>query len=588
MSFLTWPPETNSALMFAGAGGAPMVAAAAAWDGLADALGSAGQAFSSTTASLTDQAWQGPAAAAMLAAAQRYTYLLSAAQSQAEITAAQAQAIVGAFESARAATVHPLSVSANRSQLLRLAVSNLFGQNTPAIAAAEAEYESMWAADVAAMVGYHSGVSAAAAQISAWPRFLEGLVAEASGALANPADSVTAVRLELGRAEQNVVAAINAPTNTLLDRPLIGDGTNGAAGSGEPGGPGGILWGNGGNGGSGTGTNVGGPGGSAGLIGNGGNGGTGGSAAYGGAGGMGGWLLGNNGAIGAPGADAPHNVTVPLTMYQTIEPIVYASVNGGPNVPLLLDTGSTGLVLPLQYIGIQHLGIPTGFGTSGYSGGLGYFYLTFHGPVNFGNGVVAPSTAYNVPIVSWPTSLSSFPTSFSDYFAPNGVVGVLGVGPNALGPGPSSPITALPGSLRQGVLINEVYGTTPYLDFGPAPTGMSVLATISGAPISDLLVTVGGPYGSPAQYPTFQVGSIIDTGGVHGTLPSMVNAQPGQEIYVYAPGNLTTPLYAYRYQSDYYPTAVPSSDLMNTGALPFLLRPAYLSNSGDGSMIFYV
>lgn len=35
MSFLVLPPEVNSALMFAGAGSGPTLAAAAAWDGLA-------------------------------------------------------------------------------------------------------------------------------------------------------------------------------------------------------------------------------------------------------------------------------------------------------------------------------------------------------------------------------------------------------------------------------------------------------------------------------------------------------------------------------------------------------------------------
>ena len=45
---------------------------------------------------------------------------------------------------------------------------------------------------------------------------------------------------------------INAPTEALMGRPLIGNGSNGAAGTGQNGGPGGILIGNGGNGGSGT------------------------------------------------------------------------------------------------------------------------------------------------------------------------------------------------------------------------------------------------------------------------------------------------------------------------------------------------
>ncbi|MCV7100711.1 PE family protein, partial [Mycobacterium palustre] len=51
--------------------------------------------------------------------------------------------------------------------------------------------------------------------------------------------------------QDDVLGVINAPTELLLGRPLIGNGTNGAPGTGQPGGPGGILWGNGGNGGSG-------------------------------------------------------------------------------------------------------------------------------------------------------------------------------------------------------------------------------------------------------------------------------------------------------------------------------------------------
>ncbi|MGV7852736.1 PE family protein, partial [Mycobacterium kansasii] len=42
---------------------------------------------------------------------------------------------------------------------------------------------------------------------------------------------------------------INAPTQTLLARPLIGDGADGLPG--QPGAPGGLLYGNGGNGGAG-------------------------------------------------------------------------------------------------------------------------------------------------------------------------------------------------------------------------------------------------------------------------------------------------------------------------------------------------
>lgn len=101
---------------------------------------------------------------------------------------------------------------------------------------------------------------------------------------------------------QQALNVINAPTQTLLGRPLIGNGTNGAPGTGQAGGPGGLLYGNGGNGGAGgNGGGDGGPGGAAfglGNGGNGGNGGTGTSAGSPGAGGAGGSLIG---AEGLPG-----------------------------------------------------------------------------------------------------------------------------------------------------------------------------------------------------------------------------------------------------------------------------------------------
>ncbi|WP_142399933.1 PE family protein, partial [Mycobacterium marinum] len=43
--------------------------------------------------------------------------------------------------------------------------------------------------------------------------------------------------------EQQLLAAINAPTQTLLGRPLIGNGVDGAPG--QSGAAGGLLWGNG-------------------------------------------------------------------------------------------------------------------------------------------------------------------------------------------------------------------------------------------------------------------------------------------------------------------------------------------------------
>ncbi|MEK7051718.1 PE family protein, partial [Mycobacterium ulcerans] len=117
--------------------------------------------------------------------------------------------------------------------------------------------------------------------------------AAAEAASANPLQAV----------EQQLLGVINAPTQALLGRPLIGDGTAGAPG--QNGGDGGLLWGNGGAGGVGTAAHpTGGSGGSAGLIGTGGAGGAGyGPAAQTGAtGGSGG--VGGTGGSGRDGPDS--------------------------------------------------------------------------------------------------------------------------------------------------------------------------------------------------------------------------------------------------------------------------------------------
>ncbi|WP_205877632.1 PE-PPE domain-containing protein [Mycobacterium camsae] len=166
MNFAVLPPELTSARIFAGAGPRSWLSVAASWDGLAVELDAAARSFTAVTSGLAD-GWRGPAMLAMTRAAAPYATWLTSAATQAERTAAQARVAAGAFETAQAAVVHPGLVAANRSGLVSLVTTNLFGQNAPAIAAAEAAYEQMWAQDVAAMAGYHAQVSAVAQQLSA-------------------------------------------------------------------------------------------------------------------------------------------------------------------------------------------------------------------------------------------------------------------------------------------------------------------------------------------------------------------------------------------------------------------------------------
>ena len=169
------PPEINSALIFAGPGAAPLLAAAKAWDGLAEDLSSSASSFFSVTSDLANGAWQGTSSAAMMAVATQYVSWLSAAAAQAEAASTQASAIAAAFETALEGTVQPAVVAANRNLVQALASANHLGQNAPAIADIEAAYEQMWASDVVAMSGYHADASAAVAKLARWQHVLPTL-----------------------------------------------------------------------------------------------------------------------------------------------------------------------------------------------------------------------------------------------------------------------------------------------------------------------------------------------------------------------------------------------------------------------------
>ncbi|RUP06293.1 MAG: PE family protein [Mycobacterium sp.] len=202
-------------------------------------------------------------------------------------------------------SVLPDVVEASASQLAGVGAglgdaNAVAAASTTRVAAAAVDEVS---AAIAALFSSHGQqYQALNAQAAAWhSQFVQTLTAASKGYAAAEAGSAATLQT-LG---QDLLDIINAPTNALLGRPLIGpgaDGTTNAQGIGTPGGAGGILIGSGGNGGTSTAAGAaGGAGGPAGLIGTGGSGGAGGWGAVGGAGGTGGLLYGNGGWGGAGG-----------------------------------------------------------------------------------------------------------------------------------------------------------------------------------------------------------------------------------------------------------------------------------------------
>jgi PPE-repeat protein len=166
MDFGGLPPEINSARMYAGPGSGPMLAAASAWDGLAAELQSTASSYGAVISELTGESWVGPSSTAMEAAATPYVAWLNTAAGGAEQTAAQARAAASAYQSALTAMVPLPEIAANRTQLAALTATNVFGQNTPAIATTEAQYGEMWAQDAAAMYGYAANSAATTANVT--------------------------------------------------------------------------------------------------------------------------------------------------------------------------------------------------------------------------------------------------------------------------------------------------------------------------------------------------------------------------------------------------------------------------------------
>ena len=165
LDFGVLPPEINSGRMYAGPGSGPMLAAASAWNELEAELSTAATGYGSVISELTSAPWVGPSSASMVAAVAPYMTWLASAASLAEETASQARAAAAAFDAAFAMTVPPAVIAFNRALLMALIATNFFGQNSPAIAATEAQYMEMWAQDAAAMYSYTAS-SATASELN--------------------------------------------------------------------------------------------------------------------------------------------------------------------------------------------------------------------------------------------------------------------------------------------------------------------------------------------------------------------------------------------------------------------------------------
>jgi hypothetical protein len=287
---------------------------------------------------------------------------------------------------------------------------------------------------------------------------------------------------------------------------------------------------------------------------------------------------------------------IPITIQEDTEPTVQASIDGGSDQTLLVDTGSSGLVVPWDYLGsndfssletLFSLGFPTGISESGYSGGVDYIYLEYNdATVNYGDGALTTtSTPIDVEILSWPTASGS-PSSFEQFLQDDDSTGILGIGDSSSDGGPT--VSPLQADGYEGVTV-DIPNVPTSLD---EPDGnlivepsnpFQAIDTVSGAPISSLYETIttgGSTTGST-------VSDDIDSGGVYGTIPSALSSDvaPGSVITVYSSQG-GTELYSYTVGTDTpdgtsEAPGVTSGTSIDSGIEPFLGHPIYIDYTGD-------
>ncbi|WP_324291124.1 PPE family protein [Mycobacterium sp. Aquia_213] len=212
IDFGAFPPEFNSARLYAGAGATSLITAASAWNSLAAELNSAAMGYQNVITQLSSEEWLGAASTKAVQALTPYVTWVKTTATQAEQAAQQLSSAAAAFEAAFSSAVPPPVIAQNRALLAQAKATNTLGQNSGVIAQLEAQYGQFWAEDATTMYNY-AAQSASATKVTPFKSAPE--VTDPSGQAKQGDATSSAASTGAGNAASTTASAIQQTPSTL-------------------------------------------------------------------------------------------------------------------------------------------------------------------------------------------------------------------------------------------------------------------------------------------------------------------------------------------------------------------------------------